>query len=179
MTSTVSKKKKNYKFLPKSHVSIEVETKFSWLKKTTQNLSCMLQPKGKPLCLAYAIRSDPKIIVFNEKRCNRRWSEAKTKPHNPNHKSNSNRKIIMIISSNFDDIYTDSTPWKVTLLIAVIYCGLVTAQLRGGRPSGFERDAVILKQAFDSNPDGSYAYKWVFTRLSNRKSLLCNLISFP
>ena len=53
---------------------------------------------------------------------------------------------------------------KVTALIVAICAGVASAQLRGGVPirTNYERDAVILKQNYDLNPDGSYAYKWVY-----------------
>ncbi|XP_055838623.1 endocuticle structural glycoprotein SgAbd-2 isoform X1 [Episyrphus balteatus] len=52
----------------------------------------------------------------------------------------------------------------VTALIVAICAGVASAQLRGGVPirtnSNYERDAVILKQNYDLNPDGSYAYNF-------------------
>lgn len=52
---------------------------------------------------------------------------------------------------------------SLILVVILAICGLreqVDAQGFGKRPtSGYEGDAVILKQDFNLNPDGSYNYK--------------------
>ncbi|XP_055919887.1 cuticle protein CP14.6 [Eupeodes corollae] len=50
----------------------------------------------------------------------------------------------------------------VTALIVAICAGVASAQLRPRVPisSAYDRDAVILKQNYDLNPDGSYAYNF-------------------
>lgn len=47
--------------------------------------------------------------------------------------------------------------------------GAVRAQPQRGLPqprgNSYDANAVILKQNFDLNPDGSYQYKWVEKRI--------------
>lgn len=57
---------------------------------------------------------------------------------------------------------------QLQLIVAFAAIVVVSAQIRPALVSSRDRDAVILKQTYEPNPDGSYVYKWV--RITNAQT---------